>query len=229
MGGSTRSIALHERRGNYLRSGRCVLLVRSRGSEPVVDSSAFVAPTAVLVGRVRVEAGSRIMYGAVLDSEGSRVEVGPTSIICENAVLRATAVGDEERPVLLGDHAFVGPHATLLGCAVEPACYVATGATVLQGAVLGSGAVVAVGALVHANAKVPSEFFVPPNNIAVGDPLRVYAPGDEDLPEAVKSADFARTAFGVRTAWEDRISRYRETAEVRAQEFGSHLGDEVLN
>jgi hypothetical protein len=44
------------------------------------------------------------MYGAVLDSEASRVEVGPTSIICENAVLRATAIGDEECPVLLGDH-----------------------------------------------------------------------------------------------------------------------------
>jgi carbonic anhydrase/acetyltransferase-like protein (isoleucine patch superfamily) len=222
------AIALHEHRGSYL-TWEAHMLVKNRGSEPVVDGSAFVAPTAVLVGRVRVEAGSRIMYGAVLDSEGSRVEVGPTSIICENAVLRATAVGEEEHPVLLGDHVFVGPHATLLGCAVQPACYVATGATVLQGATLEPGAVVAVGALMHANTVVPSEFFVPPSTIAVGEPLRVYAPGDEDLPEAIRSAGFARTAFGVRTAWEDRVSRYREIAEVRAQEFGSHLGDKVLD
>jgi carbonic anhydrase/acetyltransferase-like protein (isoleucine patch superfamily) len=177
-----------------------------------VDRLAFVAPTAVLVGWVRLEARCRIMYGAVLDSEGSRVEVGPTTIVCENAVLRATAVGDEERPVLLGDHLFIGPHATLLGCSVESACYVATGATVLHGATVGSGTIVAVGALVHANSVVPSEFFVPPNAIAVGDPLRVYAPGDEGLAEAIRSAGFAQTAFGVRTAWEDRISRYRETA-----------------
>jgi carbonic anhydrase/acetyltransferase-like protein (isoleucine patch superfamily) len=106
---------------------------------------------------------------------------------------------------------------------------VATGATVLQGAMLGTGAVVAVGALVHANTVVPSEFFVPPNTVTVGDPLRVYAPGDEQLPEAIRSASFARTAFGVRTAWEDRVSRYREITEVRAQEFGNHLGDEVLD
>jgi carbonic anhydrase/acetyltransferase-like protein (isoleucine patch superfamily) len=205
------------------------LLVRSRGVEPAVDRLAFVAPTAVLVGRVRVEASSRIMYGAVLDSEGSRIEVGPTTIVCENAVLRATAVGDEERPVLLGDHVFVGPHATLLGCTVEPACYVATGATVLQGATVGSGAVVAVGALVHANSVVPSKFFVPPNAIAVGDPLRVYAPGEEGLAEAIRSAGFAQTAFGVRTAWEDRITRYTETAEIRAEEFGSHFEDVVLD
>jgi hypothetical protein len=90
-------------------------------------------------------------------------------------------------------------------------------------------AVVAVGALVHANTKVPSEFFVPPNTIAVGDPLEVYAPGDEGLPEATRSANFAQTAFGVRTAWEDRIQRYRETAEVRAEEFGSHLDDIVMD
>jgi carbonic anhydrase/acetyltransferase-like protein (isoleucine patch superfamily) len=111
---------------------------------------------------------------------------------------------------------------------VELACYVATGATILQGAKVGSGAGVAVGALVHANTKVPSEFFVPPNTIAVGDPLQVCAPGDEELPEAIRSVNFAQTAFGVRTAWEDRIRRYRETAEVRVEEFGSHLDDTVL-
>ena len=86
----------------------------------------------------------------------------------------------------------------------------------------------AVGALVHANTKVPSEYFVPPNTIAVGDPLQVYAPGDEGLPGAIKSANFAQTAFGVRTAWENRIQKYKETAEVRADEFGSHLHDTVL-
>ena len=205
------------------------MLVKNRGIDPAVDPSAFVAPTAALVGRVAVGPRARVMYGAVLDSEASRVEVGECAIVCENAVLRATFAGGADLPVVVGDHVFVGPHATLLGCAVESACYVATGATVLQGATLERGAVVAVGALVHANAKVPSEFFVPPNTIVVGDPLRVYAPGNEGVPEAIKSANFAQTAFGVRTAWEDRVTRYRETAEVRSEEFGSHLNDVVLD
>src|SRR5215218_10250739 len=127
------------------------MLVRNRRAEPIIDPSAFVAPTAVLVGRVSVGPRARIMYGAVLDSEASKVEVG------------ATSAGGADLPVVVGDHAFVGPHATLLGCAVKPACYVATGATILQGATVESGAVVAVGPLVHANTKVPSEVFVPPN------------------------------------------------------------------
>ena len=204
------------------------MLIRHRGADPKVDPSAYFAPTAVLVGRIAVGPRTRIMYGAVLDSEASKVEVGECAIVCENAVLRATSAGGTDLPVVVGDHAFVGPHATLLGCVVERACYVATGATVLQGATVESGAVVGVGALVHANSKVPSEFFVPPNTIAVGDPLRVYAPGDEELAEAIRSANFARTAFGVQTAWEDRLQRYREIAEVRAEEFGSHVEDVVL-
>ena len=110
------------------------MLIRNRGAEPIVDTSAFVAPTAVLVGRVSVGPRARIMYGAVLDSEASKVEVGATAIVCENAVLRATSARGADLPVVVGDHAFVGPHATLLGCVVEPACYVATGATILQGA-----------------------------------------------------------------------------------------------
>lgn len=71
------------------------------------------------------------MYGAVLDSEASKVEVGECAIVCEDAVLRATSAGGADLPVV-GDNAVVGPHATLLGGVVEPACYVATGATVLS-------------------------------------------------------------------------------------------------
>ena len=71
------------------------------------------------------------VYGAVLDSEASKVEVGECAIVCENAVLRATSAGGADLPVVVGDNAVVGPHATLLGGVVEPACYVATGATVL--------------------------------------------------------------------------------------------------
>lgn len=204
------------------------MLIRHRGLEPAVDESAWVAPTAVLVGDVRVGARSRLLYGAVVDSEGSRVVIGDTTIVTENAVIRATSAGDRDHPVLLGDHVLVGPHATLLGCRVESFAYVATGATVLQGATVGRGANVAVGALVHAGAVVPSEFFVPPNAIAVGDPLELFAPGDEGLAPAIEAVGFAERAFGVQTGWDDRVERYRQATEVRAAELGSHFDDVVL-
>jgi carbonic anhydrase/acetyltransferase-like protein (isoleucine patch superfamily) len=205
------------------------MLLRHRGRDPVVDRSAFVAPTATLVGDVRVGPRARVMYGAVLDAEGSTVEVGECAIVCEHAVLRATAATGTPRPVLCGDHVFVGPHATLLGCRVERCAYLATGVTVLQAARIGAGGSIAVGALVHAGAVVPDEFFVPPNMVAVGDPVRVFPPQDPAaLGAAVRSAGFARLAFGVETAWEDRIARYQQVAEVRSDEFAEHAHDVLL-
>lgn len=202
------------------------MLIRHRGHVPIVDPSAYVAPTAELIGQVTVGPRSRVMSGAVLDAEGSRIEIGECSIVCEHAVLRATAVGDTEQPVIVGDHAFISPHTTLLGCEVGPSTYVATGATVLQGSRLEAGAVVAVGALVHGGTVLPSEFFLAPGMIAIGAPPTAYAPGDPLLPQAIKSVGFAGRAFGVSTAWEDRVTRYRQIAEVRSEEFGAHLDDE---
>lgn len=192
-----------------------------------MDPSAYVAPSAELIGRVSVGPRARVMSGAVLDAEGSRIDVGECAIVCEHAVLRATAVGDDDHPVIVGDHAFVSPQVTLLGCRVEAATYVATGATVLHGARIEAGAVVAVGALVHGGAVLPSGFFLAPGMIAIGHPVATYAPGDPSLPEAIKGVGFAGRAFGVSTAWEDRIARYREIAEVRSEEFAAHADDEA--
>jgi carbonic anhydrase/acetyltransferase-like protein (isoleucine patch superfamily) len=204
------------------------MLLRHRGQEPTVDPSAFVAPTATLVGDVRVGPRARVMYGAVLDAEGSRVEVGECAIVCEHAVLRSTAAGDEEHPTLVDDHAFISPHATLLGCHVQAAAYVATAATVLQGAEVGSGSAVAVGAFVHAGTSLPEGFFLPPGSIAAGEPARVYAPGDPELAEAIRRLGFARRAFGVGEGWDDRAARYRAATEVRSEEFAPHADDEII-
>jgi carbonic anhydrase/acetyltransferase-like protein (isoleucine patch superfamily) len=202
------------------------MLIRHRDAEPAVDPTAWVAPNATLVGDVRIGPRTRIMYGAVLDAEGAHIEVGRACIIGEHAVVRATAVGHPVRPVILGDHVFVSPHSTLLGCAIERCAYVATGATVLHGARLAAGAVVAVGALVHANTVVPAEFFVPPLTIAVGDPVRVLTPDRPDeVAAAIKDVNFAAAAFGVDAGWEDRIRRYERITEVRVTEFAAHESD----
>lgn len=203
--------------------------IRHRGAGPVVDPSAWVAPNATLVGDVRVGARARIMYGAVLDAEGSSIEIGEATVVCENAVLRATAVAGTPHPVVLGDHVFVGPQTTLLGCEIGRCGYFGTGATVLQGARLGPGAVVAVGALVHANAVLPEEFFLAPMTVAVGDPVRVVSPDRVDeMTEAVRGVNFAAAAFGIDTDWEDRLTRYEQIAEVRVEEFGAHTDDTVI-
>lgn len=203
--------------------------IRHRGREPVVDETAWVAPTATLVGDVRVGPRARVMYGAVLDAEGASIEVGEATVVCENSVLRATAVAGTPHPVVLGDHVFVGPQTTLLGCEIGRCVYFGTGATVLQGARIGAGAVVAVGALVHAKAVLPGEFFLPPMTVAVDDPVRVVSPDKvEEMTQAVRDVNFAAAAFGIDTDWEDRLTRYEQIAEVRVEEFGAHADDTVI-
>jgi carbonic anhydrase/acetyltransferase-like protein (isoleucine patch superfamily) len=168
------------------------------------------------------------MFGAAISSEGSAIEIGECAIICENAVIRASAVGDREYPVKLGDHVFVSPHATLIGCTVERCSYIATGATVLQGAVVRPGAAVAVGAFVHAGTVVPAGAFIPPNAVAVGDPADVFGPDQkEELAEAIKNLGFARIAFGVEAGWEDRLTRYERATEIRSREFEKHFEDVI--
>ncbi|OLF16889.1 gamma carbonic anhydrase family protein [Actinophytocola xanthii] len=205
------------------------MLIRHRDAEPRVDPTAWVAPNATLVGDVRVGPRARVLYGAVLDAEGATVEVGASAIVSEHAVLRATAATDPARPVALGDHAFVGPHATVLGARVDRCAYVAAQATVLHLAKVGEGACVAVGALVHARTRVPAEFFVPPHTTAIGDPVRVFsADRAEELAEAIRQVGFADAAFGVPPVWTDRVSGYLRVAEIRSAEYAAHADDTII-
>jgi hypothetical protein len=66
--------------------------------------------------------------------------------------------------------------------------------------------------------------------VAVGDPVRVVPTDDPVvLAEAVRSTGFAQLAFGVQAAWEDRIGRYEQVAEVRSEEFAAHVEDVVVS
>ena len=102
--------------------------------------------------------------------------------------------------------------------------------TVLHGATISAGAVIAVGALVHARTQVPTELFVPPHTLAVGAPAKILKPDQADeVASAIRDTNFAAAAFGVQAAWDDRISRYEQTCEVRVAEFGAHRDDEILD
>ncbi len=205
------------------------MLIRHRGKTPKVAESAWVAPNAVLAGQVSIGEHSRVMYGASLDAEGSHITVGRQCLVCENAVLRATAAGDREYPVDVADHAFVSPQATLLGCRLEQGCYIATGATVLQGAIVGPGAVVAVGALVHAQTELPAEFFLAPGAVALGNPPKIYTSAEAgELVEAIKELNFRRIAFNIDSTTHCRMESAREIALVRSREFAAHQDDEIV-
>ena len=60
--------------------------------------------------------------------------------------------------------------------------------------------------------------------------MKLYSPDDkEGLAEAIRSVEFAKTAFNIDAKWENRRERYKQATEVRSKEFKSHFDDEIVN
>jgi carbonic anhydrase/acetyltransferase-like protein (isoleucine patch superfamily) len=156
----------------WVHSG--LMEIRHRDSVPQVDPDAYVAPTAVLSGDVRVGPGSCVLAGAVLSSDGGAVEIGANCVIMEHAVLRGTP----RHPLTLGDHVLAGPHCYLTGATIGDEVFIATGAMVFNGARVGAASSVALGGAVHIGCVVPPQTRIPIGWVAVGDPARLHPPGE---------------------------------------------------
>jgi carbonic anhydrase/acetyltransferase-like protein (isoleucine patch superfamily) len=196
------------------------VLVEHRGSRPTVDPSAYVAPTAVLCGDVRVAADARILFGAVLSAEDGSVEIGPRCVVMENALVRGRAA----HPVRLGADVLVGPHAHVNGAELADGCFIATGAALFPGARLGRGVEVRIHGVVHVNSVLPDEAIVPIGWVAVGDPVSVLPPGAHDEIWAIQEGlDFPGTVYGL-----PRSAPARERMERQVGWFAAHRSDRVL-
>jgi carbonic anhydrase/acetyltransferase-like protein (isoleucine patch superfamily) len=163
-----------------------------RGRTPTISPSAFVAPTAVLVGAVTVAAGAAVLDGAVLTAESAQVSVGPESIVMENAVVR----GAGKHPTVIGRRTLVGPGAHVTGARIGDECMIATHASVFNGAWLEDGVLVAIGAIVHVGTHLTAADKVPMQHIAVGDPVVIYPPNEAPAAHpAVEQIGFTRMVF----------------------------------
>ncbi|HKO06073.1 MAG TPA: gamma carbonic anhydrase family protein [Alphaproteobacteria bacterium] len=168
--------------------------IEHRGKRPLVDPSAWVAPTAILSGSVTIGPHSRVLHGAVLTAEGGSIVLGEHCIVMETAVVRGT----KRHPVTIGNHVLIGPRAYLSGCSVEDCAFIATGAAIFNGAVIGARAEVRVNGTVHVNSHLAADATVPIGWIAVGRPARLFPPSaHEELWPIQAALDFPGTVFGL--------------------------------
>lgn len=141
----------------------------------VVDSEAWVAPNAILVGDVSVGARSSIWYGCVL-----RGDLEPVSVGIETNVQDLTVVHvDRGLPAAIGDRVTVAHRCVIHGCIVEDDALIGIGAVLLSGCRIGRGALVAAGAV------VTEGFVVPPGAIAAGIPAKIRGEVGDDLRRRV--------------------------------------------
>src|SRR5215471_16122822 len=111
------------------------MIIEYRGKHPRIDPSAFVAPTAVLIGDVTVGPESSIWFGAVLRGDNGPIKVGARTSVQDNAVVH---VGDRGLTVL-GDDVTVGHCAVMEDCHIGNGALIGSNAVILNGATIGEG------------------------------------------------------------------------------------------
>lgn len=142
---------------------------------PVIHSSAFIAPGAVVLGDVTIGRESSVWYTAVLRGDMAPITIGAETNLQDAVIVHV----DEGVPCTIGSRVGVGHRAILHGCTVEDECLIGMGAIVLNGARIGTGSVVAAGAVVREGMQVP------PRSLVMGVPGKVVREVDVALAERI--------------------------------------------
>lgn len=133
------------------------------GAFPDIDTEAWIAPGAAIVGEVRLAAGASVWFNAVVRADKAAITMGEDSNLQDGCVIHV----DSGFPTTVGRRVSIGHRAVLHGCTVEDDCLIGMGAVVLNGAVIGEGTMVAAGAVVLEGAEIP------PGSLVAGVPAKV--------------------------------------------------------
>ncbi len=138
---------------------------------PEVHDTAWIAPSADVIGQAILAEQVSLWFGAVLRADNGVIRVGARSNVQDGAVLHS----DPDSPLTIGADCTVGHRAVLHGCTIGDGCLIGMGATVLNDAVIGAGSLVGAGALV-----TEGKVFTP-GSLIVGAParaVRTLEPGE---------------------------------------------------
>ncbi len=141
---------------------------------PQLGRGAWAAPSADLIGDVRLGPRASIWFGAVIRADNTPILIGEESNIQDGAIGHS----DPGFPLTIGARVTVGHQAILHGCTIADDCLIGMGARILNGAVLESECLVGAGALITEGKKFES------GSLIVGSPARVV----RQLTDAEKQA-----------------------------------------
>jgi carbonic anhydrase/acetyltransferase-like protein (isoleucine patch superfamily) len=156
------------------------------GIRPELSAECWIAPTADVMGRVRLLHLASVWFGAVLRGDNEWITVGEGSNVQDGCVFH-TDIG---APLTIGSNCTIGHGAILHGCTIGDGSLIGMGAIVLNHAVIGKGC------LIGAKALIPEGKVIPDNSLVVGTPGKVIRVLDE---EAV--AGLLKSAAGYVRNW----------------------------
>ena len=142
------------------------MIVEYRGKRPKIAGSAFIAPTAVLIGDVEVGEESSIWFDTVVRGDNGPIRIGSRTSVQDNAVVHVSDGGG----TYIGDDVTIGHSAVMEDCRIERYALIGSNATLLNGCTIGEGALIAAGSVVAEKAEIP------PRVVAAGAPAKVKKP-----------------------------------------------------
>ena len=131
--------------------------------KPNIDSSAFIAKGAVVIGNVTISKNCSIWYNATLRCTEAPITIGECSNVQDNAVVHVSP----NYPTTIGAYVTVGHGAIIHGCTIEDNALIGMGAIILNGAKIGKNCIIAAGTL------VPQNKVIPDNSLVMGSPGKV--------------------------------------------------------
>ncbi len=150
------------------------------GFLPEIHPTAWIAPTAVLIGKVVIGPFASVWFGAVLRGDNEVISVGEGSNIQENSVLHT----DWGYPLTIAGQCTIGHKAMLHGCTIGPGSLIGMSATLLNGARIGAGCLVGASALVTEGKEIAD------GSLVMGSPAKVVRELDaEARARLLKSAE----------------------------------------
>ena len=126
------------------------------GIAPEIAEDAWIAPDAQIIGRVVIEPGASIWWGAVLRGDNEEIRIGAGSNVQDLCCLHT----DPGFPLTIGANVTVGHRAMLHGCTIGDASLIGMGATILNGAKIGAGSLIGASALVSEGKDIPGRVLV---------------------------------------------------------------------
>jgi carbonic anhydrase/acetyltransferase-like protein (isoleucine patch superfamily) len=132
------------------------MIIEYRGKRPKIAASAFVAPTAVLIGDVELGEEASVWFGTVIRADNGPIRIGARSNVQDNAVIHVSSGST----TVIEDDVTIGHCAVLEDCRIGRGSLVGSNAVILNDAVIGEQTLVAAGSVVAANAQIPPRVMV---------------------------------------------------------------------
>ena len=136
---------------------------------------AWIAESAAVIGKVRLEKGASVWFNAVLRGDCELILIGENSNVQDGAIMHT----DYGFPLTLGKGVTVGHKAMLHGCTVGDDSLIGINAVVLNGAKIGRNCIIG------ANALVPEGKEIPDGSLVMGSPGKVVRQLSEQQQQAV--------------------------------------------